>query len=264
MTKILDFGLELTNNSKVGWAFGLPRTETCINATDLCRKLCYGNGVRYQTEGQKGKRARNYRTCEFLLAQGGPELLAENLGMLVDQARPRDWLTARIAGVETSVPWTIRIHDIGDFYSEGYVRAWAIVAEKYSECKFWFYTRSFADREVFAALTEFAKLPNCQGWLSADSENYELAILSLCKTSGAIWKLALLQDKNLYPSVLPAFEAMQRDVDIVSFPHHRGGRHVEPVRHGLLTLCPAAMGSLALKSQKDSLRPCQTCAFCLP
>jgi hypothetical protein len=98
-------------------AFSLPRTETCINATSLCKRFCYGNGIRYQTDGQKAKRARNYRTCEFLLAEGGPELLAENLSMLVDQARPRNWLTARIAGVKTDIPWTIRIHDIGD-YSE--------------------------------------------------------------------------------------------------------------------------------------------------
>jgi len=264
MANTHDYGLELTNNSKVGWAFGLPRTETCINATNLCKKLCYGNGMRYQSDAQKAKRGRNYRTCEFLLAEGGPELLAENLSMLVDQARPLDWLAARIAGVKTGIPWTMRIHDIGDFYSVDYVRAWAIVAEKYSQCKFWFYTRSFLDREIFEALTAFAALPNVQGWLSVDSENYELAIMAKCNTPAAIWKLALLQDKNLDIAVIPAFESLSVAGDIVSFPHHRGGRHAEPVRHGLLTLCPAAIGSLALKAQKDSLRPCQTCGFCLP
>lgn len=116
MKMALDYGLELTNNSKVGWAFSLPRNQTCINATALCRKLCYGNSVRYQSAGQKAKRGRNFRTCEFLLAEGGPELLAENLSMLVDQARPRDWLTARIKGTKTAIPFTVRIHDVGDFY----------------------------------------------------------------------------------------------------------------------------------------------------
>lgn len=115
MKMALDYGLELTNNSKVGWAFSLPRTETCINATSLCRKLCYGNSVRYQSAGQKAKRGRNFRTCEFLLAEGGPELLAENLSMLVNQARPRDWLTARIKRTRTAIPFTVRIHDIGDY-----------------------------------------------------------------------------------------------------------------------------------------------------
>ncbi len=115
----LDYGLELTNNSKVGWAFSLPRTETCINATALCKKLCYGNGVRYQTVGQKAKRQRNFRTAQFLLAEGGPELLAENLSMLVDQARPRDWLTAKITGTQTAIPFTLRVHDVGEYPETG-------------------------------------------------------------------------------------------------------------------------------------------------
>jgi len=264
MVSTLDYGLELTNNSKVGWAFSLPRTETCINATTLCKRLCYGNGIRYQSSGQKDKRGRNYRTSQFLLAEGGPEVLAENLSMLVDQARPRDWLTARITGGKTAIPFTLRVHDIGDFYETDYVRAWAITAEKHTECKFWFYTRSFLDSEVFAALCELAALPNCQGWLSVDSENYTEAILAKCKTPAAIWKLALLQDSDLHSGVIPAFEALGGNIDIVNFPYHRGGRHTEPVQHSMLTVCPAAIGSLALKSQKNTLRPCQTCAFCLP
>ena len=264
MNTKLDYGLELTNNSKVGWAFSLPRTETCINATALCKRLCYGNGVRYQTAGQRAKRGRNFRTAQFLLAEGGPELLAENLSMLVDQARPRDWLTAKITGTQTAIPFTLRVHDIGDFYDPLYVQAWALTAKKHNDCKFWFYTRSFVDQAVFAELTKLAALPNCQGWLSVDSDNFEEAILALCKAPAEVWKLALLQDSDLHSSILPAFEALEKEVDIVSFPYHRGGRHVAPVRHSLLTLCPAVTGSLALKAQRDVLRPCQTCAFCLP
>ena len=264
MKMTLDFGLELTNNSKVGWAFSLPRTQTCINATSLCRRLCYGNSVRYQSAGQKAKRGRNFRTCEFLLAEGGSELLAENLSMLVDQARPRDWLTARIKETNTTIPFTVRIHDVGDFYSVGYVQAWALTAKKHSECKFWFYTRSFIDTAVFAELTKLASLPNCQGWLSVDSENFEEAILALCKAPVGVWKLALLQDSDLHSDIIPAFESLEASVDIVNFPYHRGGRHIEPVRHSMLTPCPAVVGSLALQPQKDVIRPCQACAFCLP
>lgn len=264
MKMALDYGLELTSNSKVGWAFSLPRTETCINATSLCRRLCYGNGVRYQSAGQKAKRARNFRTCEFLLAEGGPELLAENLSMLIDQARPRDWLTAKIRGTKTAVPFTFRIQDVGDFYSVGYVQAWILTAKKHSECKFWFYTRSFIDDAVFAELTKLASLPNCQGWLSVDSENFEEAILALCKAPAGVWKLALLQDSDLQAEVIPALESLEAEVDIVHFPYHRGGRHVEPVRHSLLTPCPAVVGGLALNPQKNSVRPCQACTFCLP
>ena len=42
----IDYGLELTNNSKASWSFSLPRENTCIFATNLCKKLCYGNELR--------------------------------------------------------------------------------------------------------------------------------------------------------------------------------------------------------------------------
>ena len=109
------YGLELTNNSKASWAFSLPRSETCIGATEICKKVCYGNGVRYHTRGQKARRERNFRTVELLLAEGGPELLAENLITLADTVRPSDWLAASITGGQTETPWTLRIHDVGEY-----------------------------------------------------------------------------------------------------------------------------------------------------
>jgi len=113
--RIHDYGLELTHNSKVGWAFSLSRSESCVDATSICRRLCYGNGVRYQSDAQRHKRLRNFRTCELLLQKGGPELLAQNLIALVDQARPVDWLAAQISGEPTNLPYTLRIHDVGDY-----------------------------------------------------------------------------------------------------------------------------------------------------
>ena len=110
-----DYGLAITNNSKAGPAFSLPRSRTCIFRTAVCTNVCYGKGIRYQTKSQKEKRARNYRTVEFLLEKGGSALLAENLVILVDQARPVDWIAARITGTKTRVPWTFRIHDVGDY-----------------------------------------------------------------------------------------------------------------------------------------------------
>jgi hypothetical protein len=259
-----EYGLELTNNSKVGWAFSLPRSKTCINATEICKRLCYGNGIRYQSEPQKAKRERNYRTVEFLLKEGGPELLAQNLSMLVDQARPRDWLTAKITGAKTNVPWTLRINDVGDAYSVDYVKAWFLAAQKQPACSFWFYTRSFIDEELFVGLTELAALPNCQGWLSVDSDNYNQAILAKCKAPAGVWKLALLQDKDLLPEVLPALTETASPGEIVNFPYHRGGHHVPPLRDKMLTVCPAVTGGYKLQTDKNAPRPCQLCTFCLP
>ncbi len=259
-----DYGLELTNNSKVGWAFSLPRSKTCINATTLCKRLCYGNGIRYQSKGQKDKRERNFRTVQFLLEEGGSLLLAENLGLMVDQARPRDWLTAKITATKTAIPWTLRIHDIGDFHCVDYVEAWILTATKFSECKFWFYTRSFSDPLLFDGLSRLASLPNCQGWLSVDSENFEQAILAKCSAPASVWNLALLQDKELAPDVIPSLLSLDEPVNIVNFPYHRAGHHLEPVRNSAITQCPAIVGGLTLKTSKEVSRPCQICSFCLP
>lgn len=249
-----DYGLELTNNSKVGWAFSLSRSETCINATEICKTLCYGNGIRYQSEPQRAKRRRNYRTVQLLLQEGGPELLAENLLMLVDQARPRDWLAARVRGTRPAIPWTIRIHDVGDFFSVPYVQAWQKVVNSRAQCSFWFYTRSFLDEGIFEALCELAALTNCQGWLSVDSENYGLAVFAKCKAP-SVWMLALLQDKDLNTGVLPALTQSSKRGGIVNFPYHRGGYHVTPLRDRSVTVCPAVTGSYKLESNRNEPRP---------
>lgn len=266
MTATYEYGLELTNNSKTGWAFSLPRSKTCINATAVCRALCYGNGIRYQSKTQKAKRERNFKTCEFLLDEGGPDLLAENLLLIIDQARPKDWLAARVKKTETAIPWTIRIHDVGDFHSARYVQAWKLAAQQRPECSFWFYTRSFLTADVFAALTDLAALKNCQGWLSLDTENFEAAILAKCQAPAGIWKLALLQDDSaeIKTAIIPALKIGATTGQVVSFPYHRSGRHSEPVKLNPLTICPAVTGKYPLQTDQNAPRPCQSCTFCLP
>jgi hypothetical protein len=116
---------------------------------------------------------------------------------------------------------------------------------------------------MFVALTQLASLQNCQGWLSVDSDNYEKAILAKCKAA-EVWKLALLQDKDLPQEVLPRLRESVSASEIVSFPYHRGGHHIEPLRDKVLTVCPAVTGGYKLQSDKNVPRPCQLCTFCLP
>ena len=259
----MKYGLELTRNSKVGWAFSLARKHSCIAKTDVCSRLCYGNGMRYGSVAQRSKRLRNYETCLLLLEVGGPQLLAENLLLLIDQARPIDWLAAKFTGMETSLPWSLRLHDIGDFFSVDYVKAWQIAMEKRPECAFWFYTRSFVDRDFLTALTQLAALTNCQGWLSADAENY-LEALRAYSFAPDVWKVSLLQE-DLKVMNTDAIEALRSEVSegkLVNFPYHRSGRHVAPAE-GLFT-CPQVLGVFALQTANDLLKPCQQCGFCLP
>jgi hypothetical protein len=260
-----DYGLALTNNSKTSWAFSMPRKETCVNATNACKKVCYGNGIRYQSDAQKAKRARNFRTVELLLNAGGPELLAQNLVALIDQIRPVDWLAASITGGETKLPWSLRIHDLGDYHKCSYVEAWYLAVLQRPLCSFWLYTRSFRNEALFDALTKLVSLPNCQGWLSVDSDNYDAALLAYTQKPG-VWKLAFMQEdpEILDENVLPAVTAAARGKDLVSFPVHRGGHNVEPIQHPALFVCPAVVGVYKLQPNANKLRPCQACAFCLP
>lgn len=262
-----DYGLELTQNSKVGWAFSLSRSESCINATETCKQYCYGNGLRYSSEAQRYKRERNFKTCQYLLNKGGPELLAENLIALVDQARPVDWLAAKISGTPTRVPHTIRMHDVGDFYDRLYSEAWLIAVKKRRECKFWFYTRSFLDASVLEVLSELASLKNCQGFLSIDNDNFAAGLKAFATYPG-VWKLALMQldQEHLSPEILPALQEQIKPGQIINFPLHRAGRHVAPIKaETLLTHCPQVVSkAFPLQTNKSMPKPCQTCAICLP
>lgn len=266
MVQTHHFGLELTDNTKTGWAFSLSRSDSCLHATSICKRLCYGNGIRYRSVAQKSKRQRNYATVEYLLDMGGSELLAENLVALIDQARPVDWLAARISNVPTTVPWSLRIHDVGDWHSIRYVDAWRIAAEQRPACKFWFYTRSFLDKGLLAAIARLASLNNCSGLLSIDSENFRSGLMAFARYPG-IFKLALLQEKeaDLDPELLPAVAKQVKQGQIVNFPYHHGGRHVKPLADAPLTNCPQVTSdALPLVTNRYLAKPCQSCAFCLP
>ena len=261
-----DYGLELTQNSKVGWAFSLSRTESCTNATEICKRLCYGNGVRYQSAAQRHKRLRNYITSEFLLRKGGPELLAQNLVALVDQARPVDWLAAQISGEATNLPYTLRIHDVGDYFSCDYAAAWLMAIKQRPRCKFWFYTRSFLEPKLLSVLSELASQSNCQGFLSIDNDNFEQGLLAFSSYPG-VWKLALMQveEEKLPLNLLPSVRNMVSPGQIINFPYHRAGKHVQPLKAEPLTNCPQITTSAyPLQTNRSELKPCQSCSLCLP
>lgn len=67
----MKFGLALTRNSKVGAAFSLSRSLSCVNKTAVCEKVCYCSGIRYRSSTQKEKRRRNFDTVQLLLQNAG-------------------------------------------------------------------------------------------------------------------------------------------------------------------------------------------------
>ncbi len=183
----------------------------------------------------------------------------------MDLARPIDWIASKVTGEKTCVPWTFRIHDIGDFHSIDYVYAWLLTAEQRPECSFWFYTRSFVDEVLFESLTALAEKKNCRGWLSLDKDNYELGIKRFCQSSDN-WQIAILQDEEevMPQDMLPMVSAEVKPWQAVLFPRHRGGRHVQPIEAENLNICPQVLGAFPLENRANMPKPCQQCSFCLP
>jgi hypothetical protein len=119
-------------------------------------------------------------------------------------------------------------------------------------------------KEVIEALSELVALPNVQGWLSLDVENYldGLAVYQ----SHPNWKVAVLQQAldEMPPEMMPTITGAVKFGDLVSFPYHHGGRHVEPIVGESIVVCPQVMGVYPLEKSKHLPKPCQLCGFCLP
>lgn len=115
-------------------------------------------------------------------------------------------------------------------------------------------------------MTELARLPNCQGWLSADGENFRQAIEAKESDFGGVWKLALLQQEaaEMPQELLPALAAVSAPAQVVNFPYHRGRYHVVAVEVAGGISCQAVSGALPLMTGAHEMRPCQSCRYCLP
>lgn len=258
------YGLEATDNSKAGPSFPLPPEQTCDTSTSICAAVCYKRGITYNTAGSKAKRERNLQTVEKLLSLGGSELLSAALIELVDEYKPKDWLVAKATGSKTSRPWTFRIHDLGEFYREDYIEAWISAVKARPLCQFWFYTRAFCLPERFEPLTRLAALPNCQGWLSIDGDNWISGIAIFAEQPRGLWKLALLQTPEMPEQLLPALRKVAKRTDVVNFPLHKGPHHIKPLSGEQVMNCPEILGAFTRSRGRESLRPCPRCQICLP
>lgn len=125
--------LVIGGNSKIKNAFGLPagRKFSCPGQTGFCGGICYAERVESFRSTVKALVMHNYQT-----------LLACN-----DRVQPMaDLLDEMVAGFRKdcerrNAPKMFRIHWDGDFFSDNYAKAWALVIEKNDDITFWVYTR---------------------------------------------------------------------------------------------------------------------------
>jgi hypothetical protein len=155
---------------------------------------------------------------------------------------------------------------VGDYFSCEYAQAWLIAIKDRPQCKFWFYTRSFLDPSLLAVLSQLAGQANCQGFLSIDNDNFDQGLLAFSSYPG-VWKLALMQQEQdqLPVELIPAIRDQVKHGEIINFPYHRAGKHVQPLKVEPLTNCPQITTSAyPLQTNRSELKPCQSCSLCLP
>lgn len=172
--------LVLSDNSKVkfkknhlntfGLYHGLPEQGgTCPGATvgeggclsvrnGLLRKTCY---VEKLTQIYPAFANRIKNNSSMLVGKSKDEMIAalsETVAAFVKKSKDKLYF---------------RLHTSGDFFSLEYAEAWAEVIRKYSNVRFWAYTRSFVGEANFVA--PLIGLPNLSLYLSCDPNNYEEA-----------------------------------------------------------------------------------------
>lgn len=108
-------------NSKLSnkiFSFSLPR-ETCKHKTKICNKICYALQGVYNYPTNKEHYNSNLRLSE------SPEFVAEIIQEITSDIK------------------YIRIHPVGDFYSQEYFDKWVNIAQLYPEVTFLAYTRNY-------------------------------------------------------------------------------------------------------------------------
>ena len=155
--------------------FGLPagKDYSCPNQTPTCAKVCYAGKLEKVYKGVRAVLLSNWEQLKDANQETMESLLSE---MIEDFIKDCD---------KRNAPKLFRIHWDGDFFNDTYTLAWKNVIEKYSDVKFWVYTR------VPAAARMLTGIENLSLYFSTDIDNKEEAI-SLNKDNGI--RLAYLAD----------------------------------------------------------------------
>ena len=119
----------ITNtNKKLGTSIGnfiLPIKKTCPGITKDCKKYCYGNRHHYRFKPSINKASLNYK------ASLSPDFV-DNIIHDINHHRRY-----------TPNFHKVRIHGIGDFYSQDYIDKWYSIIRKLPNIYFTAYTRSY-------------------------------------------------------------------------------------------------------------------------
>lgn len=135
-------------NGKLGpgvWTWSIPPVSTCPGRSTECSRLCYARGGYFAMPSVLTAYRKNLRRSR---SPNFPALVrAELLANAVQ---------------------TLRIHVSGDFYDADYTDKWLKIVRQNRRVRFFAYTRSWRDPEIYPKLLLLAKEPNMQLWFSWD------------------------------------------------------------------------------------------------
>jgi len=134
-------------NSKIGhiYNFSLPAFKTCPGKTEFCSRFCYGVRGCYAQKHTINALENNF-----------------NQSQQPDFCNP---LKREITSIKCKI---IRIHVVGDFYSECYINQWINIAKEFPNKTFYAYTRSWRVQSLLEPLNRLRQLDNC--FISASTD----------------------------------------------------------------------------------------------
>jgi ferredoxin len=139
--------------------FGLPagKSYSCPNATSICSKVCYAGKLEKVYKGVRENLLHNWNLLKNANRDEMIALLDEMIKEFIKDCDKRN------------APKLFRIHWDGDFFNDEYAYAWKQIIEKYSNVKFWVYTR------VPSAALILNNIGNLSIYFSTDDENKDNA-----------------------------------------------------------------------------------------
>lgn len=143
-------------DSRWARAFNLALQDTCCAervdgsriATAVCHDRCYAHNESERQEGMFGRAQGNY--------------------IYILEPDFSDLMCAAILKYEVHL---MRIHSIGDFHQEEYIRKWTDIVKRNPWTEFLAYTRAWRVPDLVPSLTDLAAEPNMSLWLSVDRKS---------------------------------------------------------------------------------------------
>ena len=142
-------------------SFGLPsgKANSCPGATPTCERVCYAGRLEQFRPEVRATLARNWELVRGASHRELVRLIGEMVRTFEGECDRWD------------APKVFRIHWDGDFYSDDYAAAWALVIRRHPRVKFWAYTRTESAYRLF----HWAELDNLAIYFSGDPDNLETA-----------------------------------------------------------------------------------------